>query len=74
MIKVFAITNTSRKNDTFDPATSIRDILEHFDMDYTRTQISLDGTQLRAGDFDRPLSDYATDHCTLSAITKADNA
>ena len=75
MIQVKLSTNTERKTVTVDEETTIREILEDNNVDYSRTPIYLDGAPLAEGSMDKSLSEFnIVDHCMLTAIVKTDNA
>ena len=75
MIQVRLSTNTERKTITVDPETSIRNVLEDNNIDYSRTPIYLDGAPLEAGSMDKTFADYnIAEHCVLTAIVKTNNA
>lgn len=75
MVQVKLSTNTQRKTITVDANTSIRNILEENDIDYSRTPIYIDGAPLQVGDMDKTLAECGiADRCMIAAIVKTDNA
>jgi len=75
MIRVTVGTNTSRKNVVVDEATTLRQVLESNEIDYSRANVNLDGASLNAGDMDRSFADLGiTENCFLIASVKQDNA
>lgn len=75
MVQVKLSTNTQRKTITVDANTSIRNILEENNIDYSRTPIYIDGAPLQIGDMDKTLAECGiTDRCMIAAIVKTDNA
>ena len=75
MIRVTVGNNMSRKNVIVSEDTTIRQILEENDVDYTRTAMCLDGATLQPGDIDRPIGDFGiVDRCFLLGVQKTDNA
>ena len=75
MIKVIVGTTTSRNTKNYTASTTIRNILEDNEIDYSVAQVMLDGSSLKAGDMDKTLSDMnITEKCMLIAVVKASNA
>lgn len=75
MIRVTVGTNTSRKNVVVDEATTLRQVLESNEIDYSRANVNLDGASLNAGDMDKSFADLGiTENCFLIASVKQDNA
>ncbi len=75
MIKVIVGTTTQRKEKNYTADTTIRSILEDNAIDYSVSQIMLDGASLNAGDMDRTLASLnITEKCMLIAVVKAANA
>lgn len=75
MIRVIVGTTTSRAEKNYAPSTSLRNILEDNNVDYSVAQIMLDGANIVAGDMDKTLEDLnITTKCMLIAVVKANNA
>ena len=75
MIKVIVGTTTQRNEKNYTADTTIRNILEDNAIDYSVSQIMLDGASLNAGDMDRTLASLnITEKCMLIAVVKAANA
>lgn len=75
MIQVTIGTNTNRKKVNIPPETTIREVLEENEVNYSTANVHLDGASLQPGDMDKSFSDFGiTDTCHLIAVVKADNA
>lgn len=75
MIKVTIGNNVKRTNVIVAPTTTLREVLEANDIDYTRGTIHLDGASLKAGEIDKTFQEMnVTDKCFLLQVVKADNA
>ena len=75
MIQVIVGTTTNRTTKNYTAGTTIRHILEDNAVDYSVSQVMLDGASLQAGDIDKTLSDMnVTEKCMLIAVVKAANA
>ena len=75
MIKVFMTTTAGRKSDLFDEGTTIREVFEHFDVDYSTATNCIDGTKIDPAGMNKSLRDWRVDkECRLSSIVKIDNA
>ncbi len=75
MIRVIVGTTTSRAEKNYAPSTSLRNILEDNNVDYSVAQIMLDGANIGVGDMDKTLADLnITTKCMLIAVVKANNA
>lgn len=75
MIRVIVGTTTQRNEKNYTPGTTIRSILEDNAVDYSVSQVMLDGASLQAGDMDKTLADMnVTEKCMLIAVVKAANA
>lgn len=75
MIQVIVGTTTNRTTKNYTASTTIRHILEDNAVDYSVSQVMLDGASLQAGDMDKTLSDMnVTEKCMLIAVVKAANA
>lgn len=75
MISVSVGTTTKRETKMYAPSTTIRTILEENDVDYSASQIMLDGSNLQADEMDKTLADLnKTTKCLLVAVVKAANA
>ena len=75
MIKVFMTTTAGRKSDLFDEGTTIREVFEHFDVDYSVATNCIDGTKIDPAGMNKTLREWGVDkECRLSSIVKIDNA
>lgn len=75
MIRVIVGTTTQRNEKNYASSTTIRSILEDNAIDYSVSQLMLDGASLKAGDMDKTLADFnIREKCMLIAVVKADNA
>jgi len=75
MIKVFMTTTAGRKSDLFDEGTTIREIFDHFDVDYSVATNCIDGTKIDPAGMNKTLREWGVDkECRLSSIVKIDNA
>lgn len=75
MINVTVMNNVKREKAIVSENTTIREILERFDIDYSRGTIHMDGSPLEAGELDMTFADFGIDdHCYLTNVLKADNA
>lgn len=75
MIRVIVGTTTQRNEKNYASSSTIRSILEDNAIDYSVSQLMLDGASLKAGDMDKTLADFnIREKCMLIAVVKADNA
>ena len=75
MIQVTIGTNTQRVKKTVDPSVTLREVLDENEINYSTTNLHLDGSSLQPGDLDRSFTQLGiTGNCFLIAVTKADNA
>jgi hypothetical protein len=75
MIKVTVGNNVKRETVIVDSATTLRQVLEDANIDYTRGTMHLDGSSLNPGDLDKTFSQFGiTEKCFLLNVVKADNA
>lgn len=75
MIKVTVGNNTSRSTVIVSETSTVRQVLEGNNIDYSRGSVLLDGVTLGVGDFDKSFREFGiAERCFLSAVTKADNA
>jgi hypothetical protein len=75
MVKVNLLTTAGRKSDMFAEHQTPREILEHFDVDYSVATNTIDGVRLGIGDMDKSLKELGVgDECRISSIVKIDNA
>lgn len=75
MVQVTVGTNTKRKKVVVDETATLRNILEENEIDYSTSNVSLDGVGLNAGDMDKSLGELGiTETCYLIACQKMDNA
>ena len=75
MLNVIVGTTTNRTNKIYAGATTLRTILEDNNVDYSVSQVMLDGANISASDMDRTLTDLGkVEKCSLIAVVKANNA
>lgn len=75
MIKVTVGNNVHRESVIIDGTTTLRQVLEEANVDYTRGGIHLDGVTLMPGDLDRSFEDFGiTEKAFLLQVVKTDNA
>lgn len=75
MIRVIVGTTTQRNEKNYTADTTIRSILEDNAVDYSTSQVMLDGATLQAGTMDKTLAELnITEKCMLIAVVKASNA
>ena len=75
MIKVTVGNNVKRNTVIVSSDTTLRQVLEDNQIDYTRGAMHLDGSPLQAGDLNKTFAQYGvTDKCFLLNVVKADNA
>lgn len=75
MVKTYVTTTAGRKSDLFDENTTIKEIFEHFDVDYSVATNCIDGTRIDPAGMNKTLREWGVkDECRLSSIVKIDNA
>ena len=75
MIKCYVTTTAGRKSDLFDEGTTIREVFEAFDVDYSVATNCIDGTKIDPAGMNKTLREWGVDkECRLSSIVKIDNA
>ena len=75
MIKVTIGNNVKRKTEVLDANTTLREVLEDAEIDYSRGTMNLDGSSLCPGDLDKTFADFGiAEKCFLLNVVKADNA
>ena len=75
MINVIVGTTTNRTRKNYTGETTLRTILEDNNVDYSVSQVMLDGANISASDMDRTLTDLGkVEKCSLIAVVKANNA
>ena len=75
MIKCTVGNNISRQSVIVDENTTLRQVFEDNNVDYTVGMSSLDGSTLAPGDLDKTFADFGiTEKCYLLNVVKADNA
>lgn len=75
MIKVTVGNNTNRTAVIVDENSTLRSVLESNGIDYTRGNMTLDGSTLQAGDLDKTFASFGiAEKCFLLNVVKADNA
>lgn len=75
MVKVFLTSAAGRKSELFDEGTTIREIFNHFDTDYSVATNSIDGVRLDPAGINKTLRDWGVkDECRISSVVKIDNA
>ena len=75
MVKIFCTTTAGRKSDLFDEGTTIREVFEAFDVDYSTATNTIDGTKIDPAGMNKSLREWGvTKEARLSSIVKIDNA
>lgn len=75
MIKVVVGNNVKRETVIVESTSTLRQVLENAQIDYTRGAMNLDGCTLSPGDLDRTFADFGiTEKTYLLNVTKTDNA
>ena len=75
MIQVIVGNNVKRNTVVVDSTTTLREVLESNQIDYTRGVMHLDGVSLNPGDLDKTFASLGvTERCYLLNVVKADNA
>lgn len=75
MIKVTVGNNVQRKSTIVDSSTTLRQVLDASQIDYTRGSMHLDGAPLQPGDLDKTFAQFGiTEQCYLLNVVKTDNA
>lgn len=75
MIKVTVGTNTSRNTVIVPETTTLREIFEENNIEYSNALVTLDGCNLQAGSMDMSLEELnIAESCFLIASIKQDNA
>ena len=77
MVRVIVGTTTQRQEKNYPANTTVRTILEDSAIDYSVSQIMLNGSNLEIGTMDKPISDLGFDlskPIMLIAVVKAANA
>ena len=64
MIQVSIRTNVERIEPIVSPETTVRQLLEEYEIDYCRQMITIDGVKLGVGDFDKSFAELGiTERC-----------
>lgn len=67
--------NLTRNTVLVDSARTLKSVLDENGVDYSRGNITLDGSVVPLGGLERTFDSYGiTERCYLSAVVKADNA
>lgn len=75
MINVTLGNNTKRVKVIVDPNTSLREVLEENEINYTTGVMHLDGAAVPTGGLDKTFNDYGiTEKCYLLSVVKSENA
>ena len=75
MIRVTVGNNVKRENVIVNDNTTLRSVLEQQGVDYTRGNLTLDGSTLQPGALDKTFAEFGIkEKCVLMQIVKADNA
>lgn len=75
MLKVVVGNNVQRKSTIVDSSTTLRQVLDAAQIDYTRGAMHLDGAPLQPGDLDKTFAQFGiTEQCYLLNVVKTDNA
>lgn len=74
-IQIKIVTGTGRKTIITNASSTIREVLEHNEVNYENAPVYIDGAPLGIGDHDRSFADLGiTEKCVLSAVVKTENA
>ena len=75
MVKVYLTTTAGRKSELFDEGTTIREIFNHFETDYSVATNCIDGARIDPAGMNKSLAEWGVkDECRISSIVKIDNA
>lgn len=75
MVKVTVGNNVNRKTVIVSENTTLRQVLEDNNVDYSRGTMHLDGSTLNPGELDKTFAEIGiTEKCYLLNVVKADNA
>ncbi len=75
MLKITCGDNMHRSTEMVNSETTLREVLEKCNVDYTKGITSLDGRPLQQGDMDKTFGELGvTSHAYLLNVVKADNA
>lgn len=75
MVKCFVTTTAGRKSDLFDEGTTLREVFDALDVDYSVATNCIDGMRIDPAGMDKTLRQWGVDkECRLSSIVKIDNA
>lgn len=73
MIRVTVGNNVKRENTIVSDQTTLREVLEQQEIDYTRGSLTLDGSTLQPGALDKTFAEFGIkEKCFLMQIVKAD--
>lgn len=75
MVKVIVGNNVKRETAIVPPTSTLREVLEEHNIDYSTGTMHLDGSSLQPGDLDKTFEDLGiSEKCFLMNVVKADNA
>lgn len=75
MVQITIGNNVNRQRAIEDGNQTVRELLEKYDIDYSRGATTLDGTTIQPGQMDMTLTELGvTDRCFLLNVAKTDNA
>lgn len=75
MIQVKIVTTTNRKTIAIDENSTVRNVLEANEVNYSNAPVYLDGAPLGIGDHDKTFAQLGiTEKCMLTAVVKTQNA
>lgn len=75
MIQVKIVTTTNRKTIAIDENSTVRNVLEANEVNYSNAPVYLDGAPLGIGDHDKTFAQLGiTEKCMLASVVKTQNA
>lgn len=75
MIKVLVGSSTERKSVVIPPTQTLKQTLDQSGVDYSTSQVYLDGATLGPGELDKTFNDFnIKEKCMLVAVVKLSNA
>lgn len=75
MIQVKIVTTTNRKTIAIDENSTVRNVLEANEVNYSNAPVYLDGAPLGIGDHDKTFAQLGiTEKCMLTSVVKTQNA
>jgi hypothetical protein len=75
MIQVLVGNSTERQTVIIEPTQKLKKTLDDQRIDYSTSQIYLDGSTLKPGDLDKTFADFSiSEKCMLIAVVKQNNS